>query len=87
MVVQEKILLKDVSDHSKVRLIKVDAGQALKARLAAMGLLPGVEFTVVNNGHPGPLVIDLKGSRIVLGRGMAGKIFVKAVCGERIVNE
>jgi ferrous iron transport protein A len=42
-----------------------------------MGLLAGVEFKVINNGHPGPLVIDLKGSRIILGRGMAGKIIVK----------
>ncbi|MCE5341262.1 MAG: FeoA domain-containing protein [Planctomycetaceae bacterium] len=79
MVIQEKILLKDTVDDSKVKLIKIDAGQALKARLAAMGLLPGVEFGIINNGHPGPLVINLKGTRIVLGRGMAGKIFVRPV--------
>ena len=84
MVVQERILLKDTIDDAKVKLVKVDAGQTLKARLAAMGLLPGAELRVINNGHPGPIVVDFKGSRIVLGRGMAGKILVKA---ERIVNE
>ena len=84
MVVQEKILLKDTVDDSKVKLIKIDAGQALKARLAAMGLFPGVEFTVINNGHPGPLVVDFKGSRIVLGRGMAGKIFVRPMENAKI---
>ena len=77
MKIQEQILLKDMANGTKVRFLKVDAGRGLKARLAAMGLLAGVEFKVINNGHPGPLVIDLKGSRIILGRGMAGKIIVK----------
>ena len=77
MKIQEQILLKDMANDTKVQFLKVDAGRGLKARLAAMGLLAGVEFKVINNGHPGPLVIDLKGSRIILGRGMAGKIIVK----------
>ena len=77
MNIQEHILLKDIISGSNVKLLKIEAGQALKARLAAMGLLPGVQFKIINNGHPGPLVIDLKGSRIVLGRGMAGKIVVR----------
>jgi len=77
MKVQEQIFLKDAANESKVRLLKIEAGQGLKARLAAMGLFPGVQFRIINNGHPGPLVIDLKGARIVLGRGMAGKIAVK----------
>jgi ferrous iron transport protein A len=76
-MVQTHTLLKDIISGTKVRLFKIEAGQALKARLAAMGLLPGVQFTVINNGHPGPFIINLKGCRIVLGRGMAAKIFVK----------
>jgi Fe2+ transport system protein FeoA len=84
MVVQQKILLKDTVDDLMVKLVKVDAGQALKARLAAMGLLPGVEFRVINNNHPGPFVVDLKGARIALGRGMAGKIFVKTLDHQKI---
>lgn len=73
----EQISLRKAANGMQVRLLKVGAGQGLKARLAAMGLLPGVKFRVINNGHPGPFVIDLKGARIVLGKGMAGKIFVK----------
>ncbi|OQA02573.1 MAG: FeoA domain protein [Planctomycetes bacterium ADurb.Bin401] len=73
----ERIFLKDAGNEKSVRLLKIEAGQALKARLAAMGLLPGTQFRIINNGHPGPFVIDLKGSRIVLGRGMAGKVVVK----------
>lgn len=78
-MVQTHTLLKDIISGTKVRLLKIEASQALKARLAAMGLLPGVQFTVINNGHPGPFIINLKGSRIILGRGMAAKIFIKPV--------
>ncbi|MBU1518505.1 MAG: ferrous iron transport protein A [Planctomycetes bacterium] len=78
MKIQEQTCLTNITNGTKVRLLKIDAGRGLKARLAAMGLLAGVEFKVINNGHPGPFVIDLKGSRMVLGRGMAGKIIVKS---------
>jgi Fe2+ transport system protein FeoA len=70
------IPLSTVAAGRKVRLAKVDAGQNLKSRLAAMGLVPSVEMTVVRNGHPGPFVISVKGSKVMLGRGMAQKIMV-----------
>jgi ferrous iron transport protein A len=61
-----------------VRLTSVDAGRGLNSRLASMGLVPNVKIKVVSNGHPGPFVINVRGSRMVLGRGMAHKIMV---CG------
>jgi len=68
--------LSTVATGKTVRLVTVDAGQDLKSRLAAMGLVPNVELTVVRNGHPGPFVINVKGTRVMLGRGMAQKIIV-----------
>ena len=59
-----------------VKLAKIDAGRGLNNRLASMGLLPNVEITVVRNSHPGPFVINVKGSKMMLGRGMAHKIMV-----------
>jgi Fe2+ transport system protein FeoA len=81
MIAQEQISLRKAANGTQVQLSKVVAGRGLKARLAAMGLLPGVKFRIINNGHPGPSVIDLKGARIVLGKGMAAKIFVKPTAG------
>jgi Fe2+ transport system protein FeoA len=40
-----------------------------------MGLVPGVILTVISNSGRGPVVISLQGSRIGLGRGMAGHIW------------
>lgn len=60
----------------RVRLVSIEAGRGLHNRLIAMGLVPNIEITVVNNSHPGPFVISAKGSRMMLGRGMAQKIMV-----------
>ena len=68
--------LSQVAEGKTVVLVRVDAGHGLNNRLAVMGLLPNTRFEVVNNHHPGPFVISLKGSRMVLGRGMANKIMV-----------
>jgi Fe2+ transport system protein FeoA len=74
---QKKVIpLSTIKSGRKVQLTGVQAGRGLNSRLAAMGLLPNVEITVVNNGHPGPFVISVKGSKMMLGRGMADKIMV-----------
>ncbi|MBA7714604.1 hypothetical protein ES703_123630 [subsurface metagenome] len=65
-----------VKEGETVKLAAINAGQGLKSRLTTMGLLPNVEITVINNSHPGPFVISVKNSRMMLGRGMAHKIMV-----------
>ncbi|MFN2351351.1 MAG: ferrous iron transport protein A [Kiritimatiellia bacterium] len=60
-----------------VVLRRVRGGHGLTSRLAALGLLPGVVVDVCNNDRHGPLVVSLKGSRLMLGRGMADKLAVE----------
>lgn len=60
-----------------VRLVAVDAGQGLRGELEAMGLVPGTRIEVLRNCLHGPFIIGVRGSRIVLGRGMAHKIRVE----------
>ena len=60
-----------------VRIARIRAEcRGLANRLASMGLMVNVEITVVNNGHPGPFVVGVRESKVVLGRGMADKIMV-----------
>ena len=68
--------LSKVESGKKVKLVRIDAGRGLNSRLASMGLVPNVEITVVNNGHPGPFVINVKNCKMMLGKGMARKIMV-----------
>lgn len=60
----------------KVRLVSVTGGRAMCSHLAALGLIPGVELEVKRNSPGGPFVLGIKGSQLVIGRGMAQKILV-----------
>ena len=67
-----------------MRLTRVEERPGLKMRLAAMGLLPGVEMLVVRNLGSGPCVVEARGARIMIGRGMALKMIVRPVSSEKV---
>jgi ferrous iron transport protein A len=60
-----------------VLLVRIDAGRGLNSRLASLGLVANAELKVVSNGHPGPFVLIVKETKVVLGRGVAQKILVR----------
>ena len=74
----EIIPLSTVQSGRKVKLATIEAGRGLNSRLVSMGLVPNVEITVVSNNRPGPFVISVKNSKMMLGRGMAHKIMVSS---------
>lgn len=48
-----------------------------KMRLANLGIIPGVKITKKQSAPlKGPIEIIVKGSSLVIGRGLASKIFV-----------
>ena len=65
-----------VNEGNTAILRSIDGGRQLRGRLAALGLLPGSELEVIQNSGHGPFVVAVKGSRIVIGRGMAARISV-----------
>jgi len=69
--------LSKVQAGETVKLASIRAGRGLNSRLASMGLVSGVEITIISNSRPGPFVINVKNSRVMLGRGMAHKIMVE----------
>ena len=76
-MVNQHMPLAMVSPGEMVTVVDVRAGRGLQRRLADMGLVPGTTLKVINGHAPGPIIIDLRGSRLVLGHGMAQKIMVK----------
>jgi len=68
--------LTDIHEGLKARLHSITGGRELRTRLAALGLLPGTEIEVIQNSGKGPFVVSVKGSRIVIGRGMASRVEV-----------
>ena len=58
-------------------VISVNAGMNAKRRLANLGIFPGVSITK-RKAAPfrGPIEIEVRGSSLVIGRGLAMKILV-----------
>jgi ferrous iron transport protein A len=67
-----------VRPGEQVTVIGVRAGWGLQRRLADMGLTPGIQIRAINSQMPGPVLIDLRGSRVALGRGVAQRVMVAA---------
>ncbi len=59
----------------ELRLKSIHGGEKLVHRLTALGLTPGVTFSIVQD-NGGPLLVSVMDSRIALGRGMAQKVMV-----------
>lgn len=69
--------LSTLTEGTRAILKQITGGRQLRGRLAALGLLPGTELEVIQNSGQGPFVVAVKGSRIVIGRGMASRIEVE----------
>jgi ferrous iron transport protein A len=52
-------------------------GRTVSNRLVSLGFTPGVELDMVQNFRHGPLIVELRGTRVALGRGEAEKILVR----------
>jgi DtxR family Mn-dependent transcriptional regulator len=81
-------LLKCLTECEKgesVTVISVNAGYKAKRRLANLGIVPGVKILKKKSAPlKGPLEIIVKGSSLVIGRGIAEKIIVQ--CEEKCVS-
>jgi Fe2+ transport system protein FeoA len=71
--------LDEIPAGQRVRITAIDAGHGLKNRLAAMGLLVNVEIRVIRNDRTGQIIINVKNSKVILGRGMSHKVSVVEV--------
>jgi ferrous iron transport protein A len=70
------LMMSRVRAGETVTVIALGAGWGLQRRLADMGLTPGAKVKVISSGRPGQVVIEVRGSRIALGHGVARKILV-----------
>ncbi len=72
-------ILSKTAPGERATILGLGAGWGLQRRLADLGLTPGTEIGVISSGRPGQVVIDVRGSRLALGRGIARKIIVKPI--------
>jgi len=61
-----------------VRIVSIVAGRGASRRLAELGLTPGVIVKVLKN-DVGPVLLQVRGITIAIGKGMAMKVLVKII--------
>lgn len=70
------ISLDKVKQGERVVIRRIDGGGAMVQRMAEMGLRPGVEIKLIR--LCGPAIIELSGHRVIVGRGMVGRVMVES---------
>ena len=58
-------------------VVDVQGGHGIRNRLRAMGLNPGAPLRLLHSRKCGPLLVQVRDSRLALGRGLAQKIMVR----------
>lgn len=75
----DNVPLNALRPHQRGIITNLAGGRGLLSRMATLGFTPGAEVTMVQNQGRGPLIVLVRGGRVALGRGEAGKIRVRAV--------
>lgn len=63
---------------ASLRLIEIRGGKEANHRLLEMGLVPGVQLSILQDTG-GPLLVAVGPTRLALGRGIASKVFVSTI--------
>jgi ferrous iron transport protein A len=70
--------LDQIYENRKAKVIDVQGGAGIKQRLSQMGIHPGDIITILRYGVlRGPILIEIHGSQVALGRGIASRIIVE----------
>jgi Fe2+ transport system protein FeoA len=71
------ITLSDLLSGEQATLLQLSLTKAASNRLVSFGFTPGVEISMMQNYGRGPLVVNVRGMRVALGRREARSILVK----------
>ena len=63
-------------------VVELPRGHGLAHRLIALGITPGAEIQALQNRGRGPLIVEVHGVRLALGRGQAARVVVEPLAAE-----
>ncbi len=64
-------------EGSSAIIVGVSGGKGFIRRLMDLGLTPGTHVKVLRSQGYGPVLIEVRGTKLALGKGVATKIFVE----------
>ncbi len=68
--------LLDLSEGEVATVKDIYGGAGIRNRLASIGIFPGASVKIVKKA-PGPCIVEVSGTRLAIGKGMASKIVVE----------
>jgi len=76
--IQDQKSLNELEDGQTAIIVSINGGKQMTKRLADLGITTGTEVKIIRKTlFSGPVQVEVASSRLVFGRGMAGKIRVK----------
>jgi ferrous iron transport protein A len=69
-------MLAEIKTGDQVTLQSIMVGRELTSRLTSLGLTPGAMVEVLQNFGRGPIIVNVRGTHVALGRGEARKLLV-----------
>jgi ferrous iron transport protein A len=70
--------LDQINENRKAKVLDIQGGAGIRQRLSQMGIHPGDTITILRYGAlRGPILIEVHGSQVALGRGIASRILVE----------
>jgi len=70
--------LLDLPVGVRAQVVSLRGGFGLQRHLASLGIMPGkIVQKITTQPMGGPIMIEVGGARIAIGRGMAGRIVVR----------
>lgn len=69
--------LSELASGEKGTFVELRGGWGMKGRLTSLGFTPGVSVSMVQNYGWGPLIVEVRGTRVALGRHEAQRILVQ----------
>lgn len=76
---KDTITLSDTVVGKIYKLVGFEACQELKEKIYSMGLNSGARLKIIGNSGHGPVGLEVRQTRLGIGRGMSRKILVKAI--------
>lgn len=75
-IIDSTRMLSEIKTGDQVTLQSIMVGRELTSRLTSLGLTPGAMIEVLQNFGRGPIIVNVRGTHVALGRGEARKLFV-----------
>ena len=74
----DEVSLIKLKEKEEAVIVSILGGRMATKRLADLGLTPGTKIKVLRKApFCGPIEIEARGSKLILGRGLSSKILVK----------